>query len=64
MVVVREARSADELLRAVAEEQPDLAVVDIRMPPGGNAGLTAALEDPGALRRWRACPRPVAIPGA
>jgi DNA-binding NarL/FixJ family response regulator len=44
MVVVREARSADELLTAVAEEQPDLAVVDIRMPPGGNAGLTAALE--------------------
>lgn len=42
--VVREARSADELLAAVADERPDLAVVDIRMPPGGNAGLTAALE--------------------
>lgn len=42
--VVREARSADELLTAVAEELPDLAVVDIRMPPGGNAGLTAALD--------------------
>ena len=42
--VVREARSADELLAAVAEARPDLAVVDIRMPPGGNAGLTAALE--------------------
>lgn len=42
--VVCEARSADELLAAVAEERPDLAVVDIRMPPGGNAGLTAALE--------------------
>lgn len=42
--VVREARSAPELLAAVAEERPDLAVVDIRMPPGGNAGLTAALE--------------------
>ena len=43
MRVVREARSADELIAAVADELPDLAVVDIRMPPGGNAGLTAAL---------------------
>lgn len=42
--VVREARSADELMAAVDEEQPDLAVVDIRMPPGGNAGLAAALD--------------------
>jgi DNA-binding NarL/FixJ family response regulator len=42
--VVREARSADELMAAVDEEQADLAVVDIRMPPGGNAGLTAALD--------------------
>jgi DNA-binding NarL/FixJ family response regulator len=42
--VVREARSADELMSAVAEEAPDLAVVDIRMPPGGNAGLVAALD--------------------
>jgi DNA-binding NarL/FixJ family response regulator len=42
--VVREARTADELLDAVADEMPDLAVVDIRMPPGGNAGLVAALD--------------------
>ncbi len=42
--VIREARTADELMSAVAEEAPDLAVVDIRMPPGGNAGLTAALD--------------------
>jgi len=42
--VVREAKTADELLAVVAETLPDLAVVDIRMPPGGNAGLTAALE--------------------
>jgi DNA-binding NarL/FixJ family response regulator len=42
--VVREARTADELLSAVDEALPDLAVVDIRMPPGGNAGLTAALD--------------------
>jgi DNA-binding NarL/FixJ family response regulator len=44
MHVVREARSADELLEAVDAELPDLAVIDIRMPPGGNAGLTAALD--------------------
>jgi DNA-binding NarL/FixJ family response regulator len=42
--VVREARTADELMIAVAEDTPDLAVVDIRMPPGGNAGLVAALD--------------------
>ncbi len=42
--VVREARTADELMSAVAEDIPDLAVVDIRMPPGGNAGLVAALD--------------------
>jgi DNA-binding NarL/FixJ family response regulator len=41
---VREARTADELREAVADEMPDLAVVDIRMPPGGNAGLVAALD--------------------
>ena len=41
--VVAEARDADELLLAVAAEPPHLAVVDIRMPPGGNAGLAAAL---------------------
>ena len=42
MDVVAEARTADELLALVAEHRPDLAVVDIRMPPGGNAGLRAA----------------------
>ncbi len=41
--VVAEARDGDELLDAVAAEPPHLAVVDIRMPPGGSAGLTAAL---------------------
>jgi DNA-binding NarL/FixJ family response regulator len=41
--VVAEARDATELLASVATEPPHLAVVDIRMPPGGNAGLGAAL---------------------
>jgi len=41
--VTAEARDANELLEAVATEPPHLAVVDIRMPPGGNAGLDAAL---------------------
>lgn len=40
--VVAEARDADQLLAAVKAHRPDLAVVDIRMPPGGNAGLKAA----------------------
>lgn len=41
--VVGEATDATELLDMVATQQPHLAVVDIRMPPGGNAGLGAAL---------------------
>jgi DNA-binding NarL/FixJ family response regulator len=41
--VTAEARDAAELLDAVGAEPPHLAVVDIRMPPGGNAGLAAAL---------------------
>ena len=41
--VTAEARDAGELLDAVAAEPPHLAVVDIRMPPGGNAGLAAAI---------------------
>jgi DNA-binding NarL/FixJ family response regulator len=36
--------SAEELLRAVAEDQPDVAVVDVRMPPTfTDEGLRAAL---------------------
>jgi DNA-binding NarL/FixJ family response regulator len=42
--VTAEARDAEELMIAVAAEPPHIAVVDIRMPPGGNAGLTAALH--------------------
>jgi DNA-binding NarL/FixJ family response regulator len=41
--VVGEARDADELLALVAADPPHLAVIDIRMPPAGNAGLAAAI---------------------
>lgn len=41
--IVAQCSDANELMDAVAAEQPHLAVVDIRMPPGGNAGLTAAI---------------------
>jgi DNA-binding NarL/FixJ family response regulator len=43
--VVAEAGDGDELLRKVAGHRPDVAVVDIRMPPTGNdEGLRAAEE--------------------
>jgi DNA-binding NarL/FixJ family response regulator len=43
LVVVGQASDADELLRLVGEQQPDLAVVDIRMPPKHSTeGLAAA----------------------
>jgi DNA-binding NarL/FixJ family response regulator len=44
MDVVGQARTADELLEQADELRPDLAVVDIRMPPSGNAGLQAAVR--------------------
>ena len=40
--VVAEASNADEALAGVEQHEPDLAVLDIRMPPSGNAGLLAA----------------------
>jgi DNA-binding NarL/FixJ family response regulator len=40
--VVAEAATADEALEGVEKYRPDLAVLDIRMPPSGNAGLLAA----------------------
>ena len=41
--VVAEVADADGLLRAVALERPDVAIVDIRMPPTHNdEGLVAA----------------------
>lgn len=41
--VVGQAATADELLRFVREARPDIAIVDIRMPPGrGDEGIAAA----------------------
>jgi DNA-binding NarL/FixJ family response regulator len=43
--VVAEVGDADELLASVREHRPDVAVVDIRMPPGGaDDGLVAAQQ--------------------
>jgi DNA-binding NarL/FixJ family response regulator len=40
--VVGQAADGDELLRQVATHQPDVAIVDIRMPPETDGGLRAA----------------------
>jgi len=42
--VVGQARTAEELLSLVSELEPDLAVIDIRMPPSDTAGLRAAVR--------------------
>ena len=43
--VVGQAGDASELLQIAARTQPDVAVIDIRMPPGGDDdGLRAAVE--------------------
>ncbi len=42
--VVGQARTAEELLAMVDELMPELAVVDIRMPPSDTAGLQAAIR--------------------
>lgn len=50
--VVATVGDADELLLAIARHQPDLALVDVRMPPTNtDDGLRAALE---VRRRWPA----------
>lgn len=50
--VVATVGDADELLTTIARHQPDLAVVDVRMPPTNtDDGLRAALE---IRRRWPA----------
>jgi DNA-binding NarL/FixJ family response regulator len=47
--VIAEASDGPGFLRAVGEHHPDVAVVDVRMPPGfKDEGLRAALE----ARRW------------
>ena len=48
MEVVAEVGDADEVLPAVAEHTPDVAICDVQMPPGGtDDGLRAAT----AIRR-------------
>jgi DNA-binding NarL/FixJ family response regulator len=48
--VVAQAGDADEFLRKALAHKPDVAVVDIQMPPGhGDDGLRAALELRGRL---------------
>jgi DNA-binding NarL/FixJ family response regulator len=42
--VVGQAADAEELLEQVATHQPDVAIVDIRMPPDTDGGLRAARE--------------------
>jgi DNA-binding NarL/FixJ family response regulator len=43
--VVAQAGDADELMAAVRDQQPELAIIDIRMPPTHSAeGLDAALQ--------------------
>ncbi|MGI8657278.1 MAG: response regulator transcription factor [Candidatus Limnocylindria bacterium] len=42
--IVAQTRTADELLALVDELRPDLAVIDIRMPPSDTAGLSAAVR--------------------
>ena len=45
MDVVAQAGTAEELLTQIALHEPDVAIVDIRMPPGrGDEGLRAAQE--------------------
>ena len=50
ITVAGEARDGDELLNLISSEQPDVVIVDIRMPPTHtDEGLTAAREIHG---RW------------
>ena len=47
--VVAEAACAEELLRAVDEHRPDVAIVDIRMPPDfSDEGVVRRARDPRA----------------
>lgn len=50
MEVVAAVDNAEDLLKAIADDTPDVAVVDVRMPPTfRDEGLRAAVE---ARRRW------------
>jgi DNA-binding NarL/FixJ family response regulator len=42
--VVAQAGDAEELLRQIEEHRPDVAIIDIRMPPETDGGLWAARE--------------------
>jgi DNA-binding NarL/FixJ family response regulator len=44
MDVVAQAGDAEDLLRKVRAHKPDVAIVDIRMPPESDGGLRAAVE--------------------
>jgi DNA-binding NarL/FixJ family response regulator len=52
--VVAQVGDAPALVRAVADEQPDIVITDVRMPPDNtDDGLRAAIE---LRRRWPALP--------
>ncbi len=51
--VIAQAVDAEELVRLVAADPPDVAVIDIRMPPTyTNEGLRAAQEIRETYPRW------------
>ena len=54
--VVGEAGDGEDLLRKVRAHKPDVAVIDIRMPPTHvDEGLQAARRDPVRAARASAC---------
>ena len=60
--MVGQAAAVDELLALVESTQPDVAIVDIRMPPTfTDEGLRAVELDPRAPRRRDRHPGPVAV---
>ena len=54
--VVGQAGDAEELVASVGDHTPDVAIVDLRMPPTHtDEGLQAALDDPRAAPEASAC---------